>query len=144
MANTIMKLYTTISSRLSQLPVKDGQLIFVSDTKKVYLDFNGVRVSYSTINSFSTDKERIECESPAKGFYFVQETGVLWNYDTSWKQLTPDNLQQIYFGSGIEAFPEEGNDKLLYVADDATYKWDSATKQYLVVANKTEWTSLKN
>lgn len=144
MANTTMKLYTTTSSRLSQLPVKDGQLIFVSDTRKVYLDFNGVRVSYSTINSFSTDKERIEYESPAKGFYFVQGTGVLWNYDASWKQLTPDNLQQIYFGSGVEAFPKEGNDKLLYVADDATYKWDSATKQYLVVANKTEWTSLKN
>lgn len=138
MANTIVKVYTTVAAKLSQLAVSSGQLIFVRDTRKIYLDFNGSRVCYDAIAAFDTDQERLDWLAPTEGFYFVKSTGVLWSYEGSWKQLTPDNLDQVVFGD----LPQTGNSKLLYVTDDVTYKWDSGKGEYKPVSNLTEWTTL--
>ena len=80
--------------------------------------------------------------APTEGFYFVEDTGVMWRYKEEWKQITPDNLNQITFGASVEDFPKSGNSKILYVTDDATYKWDTVTKTYLCVSNKTEWKTI--
>ena len=37
----IVKAYNTLQSKLSQLPISDGNLIFVTDTHTIYLDING-------------------------------------------------------------------------------------------------------
>lgn len=142
MAN-IMKVYTTVATKLSSLPVQDGQLIFVSDTRQIYLDFSGTRVSYNIIQTFNTDEDRATWLVPVEGFYFVKSTGVLWNYSSGWTQLSPDNLNQIFFGETIDDFPTLGNECILYITDDATYKWDVLTGSYKMVSNKTEWDVLE-
>jgi hypothetical protein len=142
MAN-VMKVYTTVATKLSSLPVQDGQLIFVSDTRQIYLDFSGTRVSYNIIQTFNTDEDRATWLVPIEGFYFVKSTGVLWNYSSGWTQLSPDNLNQIFFGETIDDFPTLGNECLLYITDDATYKWDVLTGSYKMVSNKTEWDVLE-
>lgn len=143
MANAIVKVYTTVEAKLSQLAVVDGQLIFVSDTKRIYLDMGGYRVCYTAIQVFSTDQDRLDWLAPIEGFYFVKSTGVLWNYSGSWKQLSPDNLEQVFIGSTTDDFPQTGNSGTLYTSNNAVYKWDSAARRYEIVANKTEWTALE-
>lgn len=138
----IVKVYTTVAAKLSQLEVRDGNLIFVSDTKQLYLDFNGNRLGYDCIQVFFSEQNRVDLLAPTEGFYFVEETGVMWRYKAGWKQISPDNLNQITFGTSVDDFPTEGNSKILYVADDATYKWDAVTQSYLCVSNKTEWKTL--
>lgn len=142
MAADILKIYTTVAARLPQLKVRNGNLIFTSDTKQIYLDVNGNRLSYNCIKVFATDHDRITFLSPPEGFYFVEETGVMWRYSVNWQQITPSNLNQIAFGNSVEDFPLKGKDDILYVTDEATYKWDSMTESYLIIANKTEWKTL--
>lgn len=142
MAASIVKFHRTVAANLNTLPVRTGNLIFVSDTKQIYLDSNGNRIEYTCIQTFTKEQDRLDLLAPTKGFYFVEETAVLWRYDVKWIQITPSNLNEVTFGSSVKDFPLEGNEKILYVADDATYKWDSVTKSYLMVANKTEWKTL--
>lgn len=138
----VVKVYSTVAAKLSQLPVEDGNLIFVSDTCQLYFDLNGNRLGYNCIKIFANDQERVGLLAPTEGFYFVEDTGVMWRYKEEWKQITPDNLNQITFGASVADFPKSGNSKVLYVTDDATYKWDTVTKTYLCVSNKTEWKTI--
>lgn len=138
----IVKVYSTVASKLNQLQVVDGQLIFVKDIKKIFLDMNGIRLGYDPIQVFSTEEERQGVLAPVEGFYFVESTGVMWRFSNEWKQLTPSNLDPLFFGNKKEDFPSQGNSATLYVADNATYKWDSLLKEYIMISNKTEWEKL--
>ena len=138
MSSAILKVYATNAAKLSRLQVQDGQLIFVKDTKKIFLDLNGVRLGYEAIQVFSSDEERLQVLAPVEGFYYVEETNIIWRYNKEWKQITPDYLTPFFFGNR-EDFPPTGNPKILYLTDDATYKWDSLLNDYLVISNKTEW-----
>ena len=141
MSGSIVKFYHTKQSKLSSLPVRDGNLVFVTDTKKMYLDINGNRLPYVDIQILFQETDRTSILAPIEGFYYVEETNVLWRYKGSWKQVTPDNMTPLFFGD-YDSFPEQGHSGTLYVSDNATYKWDSVKLQYVCVANKTEWNYL--
>lgn len=138
----IVKVCSTVASKLNQLQVADGQLIFVKDTKKIFLDMNGLRLGYDAVQVFSTDEERLQVLAPVEGFYYVEATGVMWRYYQEWKQLTPSNLSPIFISDKEEDFPPEGNPVILYTTNNATYKWDALLKQYIMISNKTEWEEL--
>ena len=139
--SAIVKFYHTTQSKLAQLPVSDGNLIFVTDTKKMYLDINGNRLGYQDIQVLPTETDRTTILAPIEGFYYIEETNILWRYKEGWKKVTPDNLSPLFFGA-YEDFPPTGNSNVLYISDDATYKWDSLTSTYICVSNKTEWKEL--
>lgn len=138
----IAKLYTTSASKLNSLPVQDGNLIFVKDTKKIYLDSNGNRIGYTDITVFETESERSSVLAPVEGFYFVEDTHMLWRYRAGWIQLSPSNLEPIYFGVSESDLPTVGDPKVLYTTNDGIYKWDSVTKSYCVISSKLVWESL--
>lgn len=139
--SAIVKFYHTTQSKLAQLPVSDGNLIFVTDTKKMYLDINGNRLGYQDIQVLPTETDRTSILAPIEGFYYIEETNILWRYKEGWKKVTPDNLSPLFFGA-YEDFLPTGNSNVLYISDDATYKWDSLTSTYICVSNKTEWKEL--
>lgn len=145
MADTRAKLYYTTASKVEgdspALSIADGQIIFTSDTQTVYLDMKGRRHEYTTIHVFKDDAERLAVLAPVRGFYFVENTGVLWRYSTAWVQITPDNLNPIIFGR-LESFPAVGKEGQLYCADDAIYKWDTSEQAYVLIANKNIWIEL--
>lgn len=137
----IVKAYNTLQSKLSQLPISDGNLIFVTDTHTIYLDINGTRLGYTDITVLSQETDRTSILAPVEGFYYVEETDIFWRYKEGWKQITPDNLSPLFFGA-YKDFPPTGKENVLYISDDATYKWDSLTSQYICIANKTEWKNI--
>ena len=137
----IVKAYSTTNSKLSQLPVSDGNLIFVKDTHTIYLDLNGNRLAYTDIVVLPKETDRTSILAPIEGFYYVEETDIFWRYKEGWKQITPDNINPLFFGD-YEDFPPTGKANVLYISDEATYKWDSLTSTYICIANKTEWKSL--
>ena len=48
----VVRVYTTVAAKLNKLPVSDGNLVFVSDTRHIYLDYNGLRIKYNCIQEF--------------------------------------------------------------------------------------------
>lgn len=135
MADSIMKFYSTVASRLNELEVKNGQLIFVNDVRKIYLDTNNTRVEYSQIILLVSEEQRESILAPLNGFYFVQETNSLWRYNNKWIQLTLPPSEIINFLEDNETLPEEGSKGTLYILGTKIYKWD---KEY-VELNTPQW-----
>lgn len=72
MADNKVSVIGTVANRLQNLPIRDGQVIFVKDKKKVALDLNGKRTFYNEIVTFNEDQERLDLLAPINGcFYFV-------------------------------------------------------------------------
>lgn len=121
MASSV-KFISTINERLSQIEVKQGQLIFVSDTHKIYMDIDGVRAEYGQIIELQTEQSRLNYLTPIRGFYFVIETKILWRYDSEWVQLTSPPKESIVFTKYAE-LPVKGELEVLYITETDTYYW---------------------
>ena len=120
MADTqiILSVVTTTASRLSELSIKNGQLIFIKDSQKVALDFDDKRTFYNQIVVLQTDTERQELLAPVSGlFYFVIETPGLWYYDQTWVEVASSGED------GFSPIITENEDN-----DSDTYKLDITTK----------------
>ena len=137
--NSIMSLIATSSSRIKDLVIKNGQLIFIQDLQRIALDFNGKRVFYNQITALDTEAERTAIENPIAGYYFVVNTAVMWYNDGSnWIQIT-NKPEEIVF-VGIDEMPALGQAKTLYVdkEEKEISVWCDETKQYITVANCTK------
>lgn len=133
----VLSACATVGSKLPDLVIKDGQLIFVQDKHKIALDFGGKRTFYNQIEELATESARVSLLAPVAGFYyFVIETAVLWTYRNRWIQITTPPKEVIFYGTEL---PEFGVSKTLYV--DTGRKeisiWDDASNAYVVVADKT-------
>lgn len=118
----VLSVVTTTSMRLPELEVKYGQLIFVRDERAIYFDTEE-RTSFQQIIALSTEDQRLGL-TPVSGFYFVEDTGILWRYniDSGWIQLTNPPSEQIAF-LNKEDFPPTGKDNVLYISESAIYRW---------------------
>ena len=122
---TTVKFVSTIDSKLSQLGIENGQLIFATDTRTIYLDLNGVRTEYNQIVVLFNENQRLSLLSPIEGlFYFVKETNVLWRYDGNyqWVQLTSPPKENILFLNYAD-LPSQGQEQVLYITEKTTYQW---------------------
>ena len=139
MADTItpiLSVVATSASRLSDLSIKNGQLVFVKDKQYIALDIDNKRVFYNQIISLKTDEERQSILAPIKGlFYFVVSTAVLWTYEDSWIQITTPPNEFVFIGVEL---PELGSANTLYVnkQNKEISVWDDDMKSYVVVADK--------
>lgn len=85
----VLSVCATVGSKVSDVAVKDGQLIFIRDKHKIALDFDGKRTFYNQIIELATEAARTSLLAPVAGsYYFVLDTGVLWAYQTDWIQIT--------------------------------------------------------
>lgn len=137
-AKQVLSLVATQSSRIKDLVIKDGQLIFLRDLGRIAFDFKGQRVFYNQIVELNTEAERLVLDSPLAGYYFVIDSACLWYYKDEWIQITekPDDIVFI----GVE-LPELGQAKenMLYVnkAEKEIAVFDGASNDYIIVSNYT-------
>ena len=136
MASAVMSLVATSSSRIRELTIKDGQLIFIQDLGRIAFDYKGQRVFYNQIVELETEAERLDLNEPLDGYYFVIDSACLWLYKSGWTQITekPDNILFI----DVE-LPQLGQQGKLYVdTDDREISvWDEETDTYITVSNYT-------
>ena len=127
----------TTSSRIRQLPIKDGQLIFIQDLGRIALDFKSQRVFYNQIVELDTEADRQALENPLNGYYFIIENACLWNYKDGWVQITEKPQEVLFIGTEL---PELGQQGKIYVdTDDREISiWDEETDSYVTVSNFTE------
>ena len=141
MASAFVKLYETNSSRLEALPFCEGQMIFVNDIQTVYLDFNGIRTSYTGIAPLNSEQDRLALTPTLPAFYYVLSSHILYRWDgDKWRQITPPNLSPVFVGEGgPETFPAVGQSDVAYLGNDGVYKWSGTAGDYVMVANLTVW-----
>lgn len=136
---SVMSLVATSSSRIRDLVIKDGQLIFVQDLGRIAFDFKGKRVFYNQIVELNTEAERLALESPLDGHYFVIDSACLWFYKSGWIQIT-EKPQEIVF-VGVE-LPELGQANKIYANTTEGVEnisiWSEELGAYVVVADKTQ------
>ena len=72
-----MKLVYTTGSKLDQLTIADGQIIYAPDDNIIALDMKGQRFTYKTVKTFETDEQRLNAAFAAPGFYYVEETNLI-------------------------------------------------------------------
>lgn len=131
---TVLSICATVGSRLSDLVIKDGQLIFVQDKHRIALDFNGKRVFYNQIEEVATETERANMTPENGVYYFVIDSAVLWTYQDKWIQLTSIPEEVVFIGTEL---PELGSNKKLYVDKTGGISiWDDDSQNYVVVADK--------
>lgn len=135
MIRTALSVCATTSSRLPDLAIKNGQLIFIQDKCRIAFDFGDTRKFYNQINELATDSDRIALEEPvASSYYFVIETAVLWAYQDNWIQLTTTPEEIVFIGAEI---PTLGSANKLYVnkVNKEISVWDDETNGYIKVSN---------
>lgn len=136
-----LKVYYTSAARLDDLEIDSGQLIFVSDMKRLYLDMNGTRICYNNIITFETEEDRENYQYPREGFYFVTETSIMWYYSDGWSPINAKPDEVFCFGDP-SSFPLEGSPNMLYISDDAIYRYDVDIGSYVIVSTKQQWSTL--
>lgn len=115
--------YRTTSGKLDLLERENGRLIFVEDTKKIYLDSESERTEYSQIITLNNEEQRLGLYRPVETFYFVKSTNSLWRYEKpTWIQLTTPPDKQVHF---LEELPDIGVEEKIYVLDDKMFQWKS-------------------
>ena len=76
-SKSVLKLIATTSSKIRDLAIGNGQLIFLHDIGRLAFDYKGKRVFYNQIVELETEAERLELENPLSGYYFIISTGCL-------------------------------------------------------------------
>lgn len=135
----ILSVCVTSSSKVKDLSIKNGQLVFVQDTGKIALDYGNKRVFYNQIHELATEQDRTSLLAPVSGYYyFVIGTAVLWTYqDGNWIQITTPPEDIVFIGTEM---PELGSERTLYI-DKLNKKisvWDNEITDYLVIAEETQ------
>ena len=141
-SKTILKAYSTVESKLSTLPLEDGQLIFVYDKKKIILDNHGVRTVYEQIQTIETEEQRNDLLAPIDSFYFVIETSILWRYSNGhWNQITTSPQEQIDRISAegtkqVKAVRDEGQKVLQSIPEDFQTQMETKLNKQQGIENK--------
>lgn len=133
---SILSAIATTASKLPDIAIKNGQLIFVQDKQKIALDFGNKRKFYNQIVILKIESERRALLAPVSGlFYFVVETAVLWTYQDDWIQITTPPKEVVFIGTTL---PELGKGNVLYVDKDNKNisVWNEESQSYMVVAEK--------
>lgn len=135
---SVLTVVATTSNRVRELPISNGQLIFIKDVQRIAFDFNDERVFYNQLTTLSSEYERLLLDNPLSGYYFCIETAVLWYYGSEWIQMTNQPNEDTIVFIGVE-LPELGKKNILYT--DTSNKeisvWDETRNSYIVVANCT-------
>ena len=129
MADAILKAVYTVNSKLKDLPIENGQLIFISDLNEIHLDFNNKRTVFNQIKVLENESERISISDPVELFYLVKDTGVLWRYaGGDWIQLTTNPAINIVYENDKSSFPLKGKGDVLYIStsENLIYRWDNS------------------
>jgi hypothetical protein len=130
MSKPIMRFISTTSEKLDSIAIVAGQLIFVSDTRVIYLDTDK-RTTYQAIINVTDESTRQNLQSPVEGFYYVRKENTLWSYfNETWAQITGKDSSLVFADGNL---PSEGIKDNLYVNGTKIYRWDDTTQSYITV-----------
>lgn len=85
----------TTSSNINNISIKEGQVIFSSDTGEGYVDYSDtLRLSIGSVINIKTEADRLVLTGMTEyKLYYTEDSKKMYSYDGSaWKCLNPDIL----------------------------------------------------
>lgn len=112
------KPYRIKNSQLSSLPIVDGQLIFVTDAKKIYLDAQGSRIPFGDMEI----SDNVVTQDQIGAVNGVAPLNAAGQIDSSYLPSYVDDVVE-YAGSSNR--PATGETGKIYVdtTTNKTYRW---------------------
>lgn len=136
--STVLSVIGTTGERVRQLPISDGQLVFIHNRNKLAFDFKGKRTFYNQVEILETEFDRSSIEVPIDGYYFCVDSATLYEYkDSAWHVRVAPAEGAVFI---CEEYPSLGQlSSKLYVnkKEREIAIWEEETKEYLVVSNHT-------
>lgn len=142
---SVLQLIATTSSKIKDLIIKDGQLVFLYDVGRIAFDYKGQRVFYNQIVELDTEAERLTLKNPLSGYYFIIDTGCLWHCQNDehnqyeWTPITEKPEEVVFIGVEL---PELGSANKIYAntteGSENISVWSEELGTYVVVADKTQ------
>ena len=147
----------TIESRLSEIAIKPGQLIFCIDTNNIYIDnYDNHRVHMTDIIKLKKETDRDSIIAPLIGkIYLVEETNKLYKYNgLDWETISIDisiNIDQTPYTELVpctlekksQAYAPRTLGSVVYLQDGKNIN-DTITELKKLMAVQPVLTSLKN
>lgn len=147
----------TIESRLSKIAIKQGQLIFCTDTNNIYLDnCDNCRVRMADIIKLDNESDREDIIAPLIGkIYLVEETNKFYKYNGSdWETISVDisiNVDKVPHTDLVPCTLEKKNQayapktlgSVVYLQDGKTVN-DTITELKKQISIQPALTTLKN
>ena len=136
--STVLTVVATTGERVRELPIRDGQLVFVHNRNRIAFDHKGKRTFYNQVEILSTEYDRSLIESPMDGYYFCVDSAIFYEYaDGNWIARTKNSEEAVFIG---DEYPSLGQlSGKLYVNKSAKEiaVWEEDKNEYLVVSNHT-------
>ena len=130
---SVLSLTEVSQSRLSDIPIIDGQLIFCRDTGNFYKD--------DTITRKQMSSDLVICSelplAPLANKIYLLLTNTLYFFNGEWIEL---NESPIIKEDTIYSFPTIGDVYHIYIATktNKTYRWDADDMKYYCVGSDYE------
>lgn len=138
-SKSVLKLIATTSSKIRDLVIEDGNLVFLYDIGRIALDYKGKRTFYNQIVELDREVDRLALDSPLSGYYFVISTGCLWHYGNEWTPITGSPQEVVFIGVEL---PELGTANKIYAntteGSECISVWSEELGAYITVADKTQ------
>ena len=78
--NAVFTIAKANSSTLNTVPITNGQMIFVDDTRQIYFDYNNIRQYYCQPIK-TTKSEAFSIISPAETYYYFTDENTMFYYE---------------------------------------------------------------
>jgi len=136
MADVLFTVVSTTKAKLLDVPVKDGQMIFVTDAPIIAFDDLGARTIYHNIENI-TEAQRLGEATPIPGFYYCYDTNMLWRYENEWTALIQESKGSLVQKASYIEFPNLGNSTFIYVdtSTEKMYRWDDNELKYYTIGS---------
>lgn len=134
--DTVLSVVGTTGERVRELPISDGQLVFVHNRNRIAFDFKGKRTFYNQVEVLETEFDRSSIEIPINGYYFCIDSATLYKYeDGSWTVRIAPAEGAVFI---CDEYPQLGQlSGKLYVSKNEREIaiWDENSKEYYAVSN---------
>lgn len=137
--STVLSVIGTTGERVRELPIADGQLVFIHNRNRIAFDFKGTRTFYNQVEVLESESDRSAIVTPVDGYYFCIDSAIFYEYkDNTWTaRVTPAEGAVVI----SDEYPTLGQlSGKLYVNKTAREIaiWDDENSEYYAVSNHTE------
>lgn len=129
----------TTSANFSDLPIVNGQVIYVKDTMQKYFDWDNNRLSFNEINNIQNSQKSAILQEGASNvgkIYYVTDTGEMCTISSDGTEWITINSKPsvVFVDVNLLDFPETGRRDAIYVNGSHLYRWDTEQSAYLEIA----------